>query len=116
MEGPPGLNRSSTFGGGLKRMSTRLSLTHGPRKAKDKALDLAKGTWARFLDDEGYEITGHGLQELDDGAQYIGQYKNGRPEGVGRMEWANGVRVYAGAWKKGIPNGQGMMMEQTALT
>jgi len=43
---------------------------------------------------------------LSDGGKYVGEFKNGKPNGQGTMTLPDGTK-YIGEWKHGKPNGQG---------
>lgn len=97
---------------GLSRSFTTTSISAGPAPPPHKRKRI-KDTWCdRFLDDEGYPCNGHGVQTTADETRYIGQYKDGQPHGIGRMEWPDDTRSFSGSWKKGIPHGQGIMSAQ----
>ena len=44
---------------------------------------------------------------LPDGGNYVGESKNGEPNGQGTMNLPDGTTKYIGEWKNGKPNGQG---------
>ena len=44
---------------------------------------------------------------LPDGGNYVGESKNGEPNGQGTMTLPDGTTKYIGEWKNGKPNGQG---------
>merc|ERR1740123_2725118 len=52
---------------------------------------------------------GQGRQTWQDGRVYEGQFKNGKFEGFGRMEWhmANGMMVYEGEYVDDLKHGHG---------
>ena len=52
------------------------------------------------------EPNGQGTMTLSDGANYVGEFKNGKPNGQGTMTLPDGTK-YIGEWKNGKPNGQG---------
>ena len=52
------------------------------------------------------EPNGQGTMTLSDGANYVGEFKNGKPNGQGTMTLPDGTK-YSGEWKGGKPNGQG---------
>ena len=43
---------------------------------------------------------------LPDGGNYVGEFKDGKPNGQGTMTLPDGTK-YTGEWKGGKPNGQG---------
>ena len=43
---------------------------------------------------------------LPDGGNYVGESKNGKPNGQGTMTLTDGTK-FIGEWKNGEPNGQG---------
>ncbi len=49
-----------------------------------------------------------GLFSYADGSQWIGDFKDGLPEGLGTCYYANGDK-YVGAWEKHAPHGEGIM-------
>lgn len=49
-----------------------------------------------------------GIFYYGDGARYVGEFRNGNPEGVGRCEFANGD-VYEGEWRVHSPDGKGIL-------
>jgi len=49
-----------------------------------------------------------GIYKYGDGTRYIGEFKNGMPEGLGRCEFANGD-IYEGGWKVHAPHGKGVI-------
>ena len=50
---------------------------------------------------------GQGTYLFASGAKYLGQFANGKSEGIGICYWKDGSR-YEGAWKAGLPHGQGI--------
>ncbi len=50
---------------------------------------------------------GAGVIHLNDGSRYIGQFKNGKLEGVGTRRYQDGS-VFQGHWSNGFPNGDGV--------
>ena len=44
---------------------------------------------------------------LPDGGNYVGESKNGGPNGQGTMNLPDGTTKYIGEWKNGKPNWQG---------
>ncbi len=53
--------------------------------------------------------TGQVTNTLPNGAKYIGEWKNGKPEGRGTLISPYGVQNYAGEFKDGKENGQGKL-------
>lgn len=49
-----------------------------------------------------------GIFNYGDGTRYIGEFKNGIPDGIGRCEFINGD-LYEGEWKKHAPHGKGIL-------
>ena len=49
---------------------------------------------------------GLGSLTYPDGSKYVGEYKDGKRHGQGTSTWSDG-RKYVGEYKDGIPNGQG---------
>jgi hypothetical protein len=49
-----------------------------------------------------------GIFNYGDGTRYIGEFKNGIPDGLGRCEFINGD-LYEGEWKKHAPHGKGVL-------
>jgi len=49
-----------------------------------------------------------GVFTYSNGTRYIGEFRNGSPEGYGRCEFINGD-LYEGYWKNHAPNGEGVM-------
>lgn len=49
-----------------------------------------------------------GIFKYADGSRYIGEFKNGQANGVGRCEYINGD-VYEGGWDRHSPHGKGVM-------
>ncbi|MDF1698737.1 MAG: caspase family protein [Saprospiraceae bacterium] len=49
-----------------------------------------------------------GIYNYGDGTRYIGEFKNGIPDGIGRCEFKNGD-LYEGEWKKHAPHGKGIL-------
>jgi hypothetical protein len=47
-----------------------------------------------------------GSQELSDGRTYVGEFRNGLPDGKGTLTWKDGDQ-YAGDFKNGIRHGMG---------
>ena len=43
---------------------------------------------------------------LPDGGNYVGEFKKGKPNGLGTMTLPDGTK-YIGEWQNGEPNGQG---------
>jgi hypothetical protein len=53
-------------------------------------------------------ISGRGYYMYGDGSKYMGEFKNGDPDGEGVCEYKNGDK-YVGGWKNHSPNGKGIM-------
>jgi hypothetical protein len=53
-------------------------------------------------------LSGKGYFMYGDGSKYVGEFKNGDPEGEGVCEYKNGDK-YVGTWKNHSPNGKGIM-------
>ncbi|MEM9545096.1 MAG: caspase family protein [Bacteroidota bacterium] len=49
-----------------------------------------------------------GIFNYGDGTRYLGEFKNGIPDGLGRCEFSNGD-LYEGEWKKHAPHGKGVL-------
>jgi hypothetical protein len=49
-----------------------------------------------------------GIFNYSDGTRYLGEFKNGIPDGLGRCEFINGD-LYEGGWKKHAPHGKGVL-------
>ena len=49
-----------------------------------------------------------GIQFLNDGGCYEGEYKDGKYHGQGTETWSDGYK-YEGEWKNGKRNGQGIL-------
>jgi len=49
-----------------------------------------------------------GIFNYVDGTRYIGEFKDGLPNGLGRCEFSNGD-LYEGEWKKHAPDGKGVL-------
>lgn len=49
-----------------------------------------------------------GIFQYGDGTRYLGEFKDGYPNGQGRCEFANGD-LYEGEWKKHAPHGRGVL-------
>ena len=49
-----------------------------------------------------------GIFNYGDGTRYLGEFKNGIPDGLGRCEFINGD-LYEGEWKKHAPHGKGVL-------
>ena len=55
---------------------------------------------------EGDCNNGKGAYRFTSGAYYIGQFKDGKSEGIGICTWPDDSR-YEGEWEKGLPHGKG---------
>lgn len=55
---------------------------------------------------EGDCTNGRGAFRFSSGAQYVGQFTNGKSNGIGICYWPDGSR-YEGEWKDGLPHGKG---------
>jgi hypothetical protein len=55
---------------------------------------------------EGNCNNGQGTYRYASGAKYVGEFANGKGEGIGICYWKDGSR-YDGEWKAGLPHGQG---------
>ncbi len=53
----------------------------------------------------------NGLFNYADGTTYQGEFKNGIPEGWGRVEYSSG-EIYEGDWKNGSANGYGIFTDK----
>lgn len=53
--------------------------------------------------------TGQVTNTMPNGAKYIGEWKNGKPEGRGTLISPYGVQYYVGEFKDGKENGQGKL-------
>ena len=49
-----------------------------------------------------------GIQFLNDGGCYEGEYKDGKYHGQGTETWSDGNK-YEGEWKDGVKYGQGIL-------
>lgn len=49
-----------------------------------------------------------GTMTLPGDGEYVGEFRDGLPNGLGMMTYLDGKR-YVGKWKNGFPNGQGTM-------
>ena len=47
-----------------------------------------------------------GTQDLSDGTKYVGEFRNGQPDGKGTLTWKDGDQ-YTGDFKAGIRHGTG---------
>ena len=56
---------------------------------------------------------GQGVMLYSDGSQYVGEFKNGFPDGIGQLIAADGSESYTGGFKNGLYDGYGIQM--TAL-
>lgn len=52
--------------------------------------------------------SGLGTFTYSDGSEYVGEFKNGQPEGNCTVRYANGNR-YEGVWKNHTPHGEGIL-------
>ena len=52
-----------------------------------------------------------GIQFLNDGGKYEGEYKDGKYHGQGTYTWSDGTK-YVGEWKDGVFHGQGTLTSQ----
>lgn len=52
---------------------------------------------------------GVGRFELKNGAKYEGEVKLGKPEGKGKLDYADGKSVYQGLFRNGKPDGEGVV-------
>ena len=52
-------------------------------------------------------MNGTGLMKYDDGSYYVGSWKNGMKNGIGKQVEANKVSIFKGNWKEGKKNGTG---------
>ncbi len=55
-----------------------------------------------------YCLTGLGKYTYKNGNKFVGDFRDGKPEGSGIVYYTNGDR-YEGDWKKDAPNGKGVM-------
>ena len=53
-----------------------------------------------------------GIYKYRDGSKYVGEFKNGKPEGEGKCYYKNGDK-YVGEWKRHAPHGEGTMYFST---
>lgn len=51
--------------------------------------------------------SGRGIFRYPDGSKYVGDFKNGQPEGEGLCYYASGDK-YKGSWSNNAPNGEGI--------
>lgn len=49
-----------------------------------------------------------GKYTYPDGSRYVGEFRSGKPDGIGTMYYANGDR-YDGQWRGDVPQGRGTM-------
>ena len=47
-----------------------------------------------------------GTQDLSDGTKYVGEFRNGQPDGKGTLSWKDGDQ-YTGDFKAGVRHGTG---------
>ena len=57
---------------------------------------------------DNYCKQGMGVYKYKDGSRWVGQFRNGKPEGEGTCYYANGDK-YVGGWKRHAPHGEGVM-------
>jgi hypothetical protein len=62
-----------------------------------------------------YCESGLGTFTYSDGSRYVGDFKNGEPEGNCTVHYANGNR-YEGYWKNGVPHGEGVLYYSNGST
>lgn len=55
---------------------------------------------------EGDCANGRGTYRFASGARYVGQFKDGKSDGIGVCYWPDGSR-YEGEWRQGLPHGKG---------
>ncbi|MEL7122001.1 MAG: caspase family protein [Bacteroidota bacterium] len=58
---------------------------------------------------------GTGVKKMKDGSIFIGQFKKGKPNGVGRINYVNGD-AFQGEWLAGKPHGAGTLYKSSGLT
>ncbi len=56
---------------------------------------------------------GEGILVLENGIKYVGQFQNGKYEGIGICYWPNGGGRYQGEWKNNLPHGKGSRLLST---
>jgi hypothetical protein len=56
----------------------------------------------------GYCRSGQGVYTYGDGSKWIGDFKDGQPEGNGTLSYVNADK-YVGRWEKNAPHGEGIM-------
>ncbi len=54
-----------------------------------------------------YEITGQGTMRFPNGDEYVGEVREGLPEGEGTYRFAASGDAYRGKFRKGVPQGRG---------
>ncbi len=59
-------------------------------------------------------ITGYGIQNYENGNQFLGEFKDGKHNGQGVMFYTNGDK-YVGSWKNDIFHGEGRMYKEGRL-
>ncbi len=59
--------------------------------------------------------TGKGKYSYRDGSRYVGDFRDGRPSGVGTVYYTGGDR-YEGGWKPHAPHGKGVMYYASGKT
>ena len=64
-------------------------------------------TGVLFLRLENGDVIYYEKRIEDRDGKYIGEVKNGKPNGKGRVSWSDGKK-YVGEFKNGLPNGQGI--------
>ena len=58
----------------------------------------------------------NGWGKMDMGyATYEGQFKNGKPDGSGTMDYGEGNK-YQGEWKNGVEHGRGLLFEKNVMS
>lgn len=62
---------------------------------------------------EGNCENGEGTLILENGIKYVGQFKDGKYDGIGVCYWPNGGGRYEGEWKDNLPHGKGSRLLST---
>ena len=62
---------------------------------------------------EGNCENGEGTLILENGIKYVGQFKDGKYDGIGVCYWPNGGGRYEGEWKNNLPHGKGSRLLST---
>lgn len=118
MHYPDGSYYTGLWNAGKREGSGKMHLANGETLSGEWKNDQYQAEWGRvaFQGDTmnlrncnaSFCATGLGKYQYQDGTKFVGDFRDGKPEGTGIVYYKSGNR-YEGQWKMDNPNGKGVM-------